>query len=213
MSPLTSLRTEESPSVSFRAEVRDNALALASEQNGIYMVDIDSTLYPFYTAFSGTAERLYGKPQNYSKQTSWSLTAQGLTQDEVAIALNEIHKRQNEYEPYLNAVKVVNAWYDEGKMIVIVSARGSEYTRITCDWLHTKGFKYHGCLIGYRKDLLLMNPDMRLVIDDCPAIQYRAKEFGYIVATLKHPWIDVESCDIIADNWNELYRRVRKVVN
>lgn len=46
------------------------------------------------------------------------------------------------------AVQRINAFYDSGDFIVFFTAREEKDRKVTEDWLHSHGFKYHYLLMG-----------------------------------------------------------------
>jgi len=61
---------------------------------------------------------------------------------------NEESERMLTVEPYLNAVTVINEWFDQGHIITFFTSRTEEHQRITEIWLNFHGFKYHNLLMG-----------------------------------------------------------------
>jgi len=50
-------------------------------------------------------------------------------------------------QPYLDALKIINRWYDEGNTITFFTARESKDKWVTEEWLRKHGFKYHGLVM------------------------------------------------------------------
>jgi uncharacterized HAD superfamily protein len=50
-------------------------------------------------------------------------------------------------QPYLDALKIINRWYDEGNTITFFTARESKDKWVTEEWLREHGFKYHGLVM------------------------------------------------------------------
>ena len=61
---------------------------------------------------------------------------------------NEEPERMVTCEPYPDALKVLNKWYDEGHIITFFTSRTEEHRVMTEVWLKKHGFKYHGLLMG-----------------------------------------------------------------
>ncbi|MEZ4843213.1 MAG: phosphoheptose isomerase [Bacteroidia bacterium] len=61
---------------------------------------------------------------------------------------NEEPERMSIVEPFDNAVNICNTWYDQGNVITFFTSRTEETRKITEDWLHKHGFKYHALLMG-----------------------------------------------------------------
>jgi len=61
---------------------------------------------------------------------------------------NEEPARMATCEPYPDALKTINDWYDEGHIITFLTARLDEHYDVTKEWLDKHGFKYHGLMVG-----------------------------------------------------------------
>lgn len=61
---------------------------------------------------------------------------------------NEEPQRMVTCEPWLDARKIINKWYDEGHIITFFTSRTEETREITLTWLNKHEFKYHGLLMN-----------------------------------------------------------------
>lgn len=61
---------------------------------------------------------------------------------------NEETERMVTVEPYPDALKILNSWYDEGHIITFFTSRTDAHREITETWLKKHGFKYHGLLLN-----------------------------------------------------------------
>ncbi len=61
---------------------------------------------------------------------------------------NEEPERMGTCLPYVDALKMLNQWYDEGHIITFFTSRTEEHRNVTESWLDKHGFKYHGILFG-----------------------------------------------------------------
>jgi len=61
---------------------------------------------------------------------------------------NEEPERMATCEPFPDALKTVNKWYDEGHQICFFTSRVEEHRKVTEEWLNKNGFKYHSLLMG-----------------------------------------------------------------
>lgn len=61
---------------------------------------------------------------------------------------NEETERMVTVEPYPDALKILNSWYDEGHIITFFTSRTDVHREITETWLKKHGFKYHGLLLN-----------------------------------------------------------------
>ncbi len=61
---------------------------------------------------------------------------------------NEEPERMATCEPFPDALKTLNKWYDEGHIICFFTSRTEDHREVTETWLRTYGFKYHSLLMG-----------------------------------------------------------------
>lgn len=61
---------------------------------------------------------------------------------------NEEPERMATCLPYLDALKIINKWYDEGHVITFFTSRTEEHRTVTEEWLRKNEFKYHSILFG-----------------------------------------------------------------
>ncbi len=61
---------------------------------------------------------------------------------------NEEPERMGACLPYVDALKMLNKWFDEGHIITFFTSRTEEHRNITETWLDKHGFKYHSILFG-----------------------------------------------------------------
>lgn len=61
---------------------------------------------------------------------------------------NEEPERMATCEPFPDALKTLNEWYDEGHFITFFTSRVEEHREVTETWLTKHGFKYHGMVMG-----------------------------------------------------------------
>ena len=61
---------------------------------------------------------------------------------------NEEPHRMVTCEPWLDARKIINKWYDEGHIITFFTSRTEKTREITLTWLDKHEFKYHGLLMN-----------------------------------------------------------------
>lgn len=61
---------------------------------------------------------------------------------------NEAPERMVTCEPFPDALKTLNKWYDEGHYICFFTSRTEEHRNVTENWLKEHGFKYHSLLMG-----------------------------------------------------------------
>ncbi|MFN0173002.1 MAG: phosphoheptose isomerase [Saprospiraceae bacterium] len=61
---------------------------------------------------------------------------------------NEEPERMGTVEPYLDALTMLNRWYDDGHIIYFFTSRTELHRPVTEAWLNLHGFKYHGIVFG-----------------------------------------------------------------
>ena len=61
---------------------------------------------------------------------------------------NEQPERMITAEAFPDAIRTINAWFDEGHRICFFTARTEDHREITQTWLSEKGFRYHTLLMG-----------------------------------------------------------------
>jgi len=61
---------------------------------------------------------------------------------------NEEPERMATCQPFEDALKTLNEWYDQGHQICFFTSRTEAHREITENWLNQHGFKYHTLLMG-----------------------------------------------------------------
>jgi hypothetical protein len=61
---------------------------------------------------------------------------------------NEQPERMATCEPFPDARKTVNGWFDDGHLICYFTSRTEAHREVTEQWLKKHGFKYHSLLMG-----------------------------------------------------------------
>lgn len=61
---------------------------------------------------------------------------------------NEEPERMSTCEPFPDALKTLNKWYDEGHLICFFTSRTEDHREVTTEWLNRHGFKFHSLLMG-----------------------------------------------------------------
>jgi uncharacterized HAD superfamily protein len=61
---------------------------------------------------------------------------------------NEEPERMSTCEPFPDALKTLNNWYDQGHIITFFTSRTEEHREVTENWFKKHGFKYHGLLMN-----------------------------------------------------------------
>ena len=61
---------------------------------------------------------------------------------------NEEPHRMVDCDHYPDALEILNKWYDEGHIITFFTSRTEDHREVTETYLKSRGFKYHGLLMG-----------------------------------------------------------------
>tara|TARA_B100000401_G_scaffold437611_1_gene383630 strand:- start:960 stop:1376 length:417 start_codon:yes stop_codon:yes gene_type:complete len=61
---------------------------------------------------------------------------------------NEQPEKMKTAKLYPDALNTLNKWYSQGHYITFFTSRVEEHRKITEEWLHKNGFKYHALLMG-----------------------------------------------------------------
>ena len=61
---------------------------------------------------------------------------------------NEEPERMATCEPFPDALKTLNKWYEEGHIICFFTSRTEEHREVTENWLNKHNFNYHSLLMG-----------------------------------------------------------------
>ncbi|MCI5082918.1 MAG: phosphoheptose isomerase [Saprospiraceae bacterium] len=61
---------------------------------------------------------------------------------------NEEPERMMAAEPYPDALKIINRWFEKGHFITFFTSRTEEHRALTEEWLKKHEFKYHGLIMN-----------------------------------------------------------------
>lgn len=61
---------------------------------------------------------------------------------------NEEPERMATCDPFPDALKTLNKWYDQGHLICFFTSRTEDHREVTETWLKKHGFNYHSLLMG-----------------------------------------------------------------
>ena len=61
---------------------------------------------------------------------------------------NEEPERMASCEPFPDALKTLNSWYDQGHIITFFTSRTEEHREVTENWFKKHGFKFHSLLMN-----------------------------------------------------------------
>jgi hypothetical protein len=61
---------------------------------------------------------------------------------------NEEIERMVNCEPWLDALIIINQWFNEGHIITFFTSRTEDSRSVTINWLNKHGFKFHNLLMN-----------------------------------------------------------------
>jgi len=178
-------------------------------------LDIDSTLHHHWPLVALAAKRRFGVELPYEQQFPWA--ARPLDDEQLRLCIEDTHSDEAiaGARPYPHAVETVNAWYDAGHRIHLMSRRAERSVPATRRWLHDIGLRHDELHPVDDKVALCRAIGVGLLIDDSPDDLLRARDAGIRAGTLRHPW-NVGVCDahdiICAADWQELARAVEHLL-
>lgn len=144
-------------------------------------IDYDDCLCETARAFTGIAERLFGKKVPYEEVRFFNLQDSfKLTDDEYKQLMIEGHLPEVllSFEETPGASKVINEWIDKGYEVDIITGRPYSSYEISRIWLDKHGLDRVRllCLNKYGRDGLFKTSDFNLELED----YYRMK-FDYAI--------------------------------
>lgn len=134
-------------------------------------IDYDDCLCETARAFTGIAERLFGKKVPYKEVQFFNLQDSfKLTDDEYKQLMIEGHLPEVllSFEETPGASKVINEWIDKGYEVDIITGRPYSSYEISRIWLDKHGLDRVGllCLNKYGRDGLFKTSDFNLELND-----------------------------------------------
>lgn len=103
----------------------------------------DSAGHPLRKTFDKLGHEI--SPQLDEEIKNYLIDIDGTITDDVP---NEEPWRMATSEPYMDALEILNKWYDQGHIITFFTSRTEAHREVTEIWLKKHGFKYHGLLLG-----------------------------------------------------------------
>lgn len=134
-------------------------------------VDFDDCLCETAKAFSGIAERMFGKIVPYEKIQFFNLQDSfKLTDEEYEQLMIEGHRPEVllSYEETPGASNVINEWIDQKHEVFIITGRPFTSFEPSRQWLDEHGFERAKlfCLNKYGRDSFIKNSDFNLELED-----------------------------------------------
>lgn len=144
-------------------------------------VDFDDCLCETARAFTGIADRLFGKKVPYDKVRFFNLQDSfELTDWEYERLMIEGHKPEVllSYEETPGASEVLNEWLDMGYEISVITGRPASAYEASRGWLDEHGLKHVPlyCLNKYGRDSFIKDSDFNLELED-----YYRMSFDYAI--------------------------------
>ncbi len=144
-------------------------------------VDFDDCLCETARAFTGIADRLFGKKVPYDKVRFFNLQDSfELTDEEYEQLMIEGHKPEVllAYEETPGASEVLNEWLDKGYEISVITGRPASAYEASRSWLDEHGLKRVPlyCLNKYGRDSFIKDSEFNLELED-----YYRMNFDYAI--------------------------------
>jgi phosphoglycolate phosphatase-like HAD superfamily hydrolase len=149
------------------------------------IVDIDNTLWDFASVFE---ERLKKIVPTIPPMTDWEwdFYMEYISIEELYSIINEIHKKQDLFEPFPSAKWFLESLIDEGFEIIVASHRNENSREATENFFQKNNLKYTELHLSSDKTVLFESS--RAIVDDAPHILDEAKQKGLICTGLRYPW-------------------------
>ena len=136
-----------------------------------FYVDFDDCLCETARAFTGIADRMFGRKIPYEDVRFFNLQESfDLTDEQYAELMTEGHRPETvlSYEETPNASKVLNEWIDAGHEVDIITGRSSITYDSSREWLDNHGLERTGlyCLNKYGRNFFSKNGEYNLEPED-----------------------------------------------
>lgn len=140
-------------------------------------VDYDDCLCETARAFTGIAERLFGKTVPYEKVHFFNLKESfELTDEEYELMMLEGHRPEVllSFAETPGASRVLNEWIDQGHEVMIITGRPFSSYEPSRRWLDEHGFGRVRmfCLNKYGRDTFIKNSDFNMEMEDYYRIRF-----------------------------------------
>lgn len=169
-------------------------------------IDIDDVLCETAAALASIVNEQFGKNFTYNDVTTFNLQhAFNLTPEQFKHMFEIFHREENllNFEPIEHAVTSVNALYDQGYDISVVTGRPTATRTNSKQWLAKHGVRYHriffvdkyGRMMGFEKDAETLSLDelakltFDYAIEDNPDVAlFVAEKMKTPVLLMDSPW-------------------------
>ncbi len=150
------------------------------------VIDIDNTLWDFSQILYKELKALNPSLPPPEKWERWDFFKDYISPKDFYRKIEEIHRRQDEYDVYSEAKDFLSGLKNLGFRVVIASHRSKNAERATLRWLEKHGLSFDELHISYDKTVLF--PYCKVIVDDSPLILEKAKMYEILAVGLEHPW-------------------------
>jgi len=185
------------------------------------IVDIDDTLHPWFTIFLELLEERTGKDIDPDAVKSYNLAdVLGFSQEELSEVILETHYHENQGRSpiYSGARKALRKWHAAGYPILIATSRPPEAIDSTIKWLQPKNLPVSILTFVRDKTAYARQRGAVAIIDDRPDVLLSGPP-EFVCGAIRQCWHQslpesalTEENLVIADNWQELYRRLTPLI-
>lgn len=171
------------------------------------IVDIDNTLWDLAPVFFEYLKRYNPEiPVEDLKRGETRLKGY-IPREDLYGVLKEIHKRQDQFEPYLEARDFLANLKDMGFFVIIASIRDEEARDATERWLKKYGLIYDELHLSNDKTILFK--DAWAIVDDSIWTLDKAAQTGIVRTGLRNVWNDGRGHPLF-DSLSEVLDYLRK---
>ena len=194
-------------------------------------VDYDDCLCETARAFTGIADRLFGRKVPYEEVRFFSLKDSFMLNDEEYEQLMiEGHRPEVllSYDETPGASRVLNEWIDRGYEVSVITGRPFSAYDPSRQWLNEHGLERVKmfCLNKYGRDSFIKNSDFNLELDDYYRMKFdyavedspmAFKFFEHLpelkVLVFDRPWN--REAELPGDNYSRVYDwdRIREIIS
>lgn len=150
------------------------------------IVDIDNTLWDLAPVFYEKIRAACPDIPNPTHWRIWDFWKTYIPDQKLYGILQEIHSRQDLFEPYDDSESFLKTLREAGFYIIIASHREKATFDATMRWLEKHDLAYDEIHLSYDKTVLF--DESWAIIDDSPGTLDKAREAGIVRAGLRNPW-------------------------
>jgi 5'(3')-deoxyribonucleotidase len=172
------------------------------------IIDIDNTLWNLAPVLWEHLKAVNPNMPEPSEWDDWDFWEKYVAMKDLYEVLKEIHMRQDEYPPYPESKRFLEALKARGFYIVIASHREKRTYDATLKWLRQNGLFFDEIHLSHDKSVLF--PDSWGIVDDSPITLDKAAGAGIIRTGLSNPW-NMSSAHPLFDNLLEILSYIDSV--